>query len=543
MGQVKEGYDQQGNPKVAFSWFPKNPHSIEVPSIDILLSLKEELKITHKGWQILCEKLHLPTGCGLGAIRKEIEKKNETLGISESPSGKGHVACLKEYLSKVFLSKVKNPDDPVLLKFSFDGAKFSKRIKVVTGTFEVILADTTVSEAKSVVNCHQWLVFLGEEEREELELELEGVAKIVEETLTSKKFIAGEKTFTNVDVVLVCDLKIMLKICGFYSLYCSKTHWRCPWCRVTREQLAKFEIQSWPFRSLEEVKSKEGELRGLTRCTRQQKARINGGYNTYPIFKVSLEHWIPCSLHISMAITKLLLKCTIGNSGEVLGEKFKEVFNKLNIKLVDDKTDLTWKTFKRSRIGAVELLTIASNYSLFVQAWESFANGLPPDQREKKKCFIREVEKCWSLWLELLVILKSENRVSEKYWMEKSKNFALCFVKVFPTSKVTTYLHVLVYHTGYFIEKYGTLEKLANFAAESNHRKNKMENTNLLRHKEGNTITFQLLSKSMRKDTESLEEETSNPPKKRRKTWAEKEIKNKGIVIPEAETPSFWSAR
>jgi hypothetical protein len=128
--------------------------------------------------------------------------------------------------------------------------------------------------------------------------------------------------------------------------------------------------------------------------------------------------------------------------------------------------------------------------------------------------------------------------------MEKSKNFALCFVKVFPTSKVTTYLHVLVYHTGYFIEKYGTLEKLANFAAESNHRKNKMENTNLLRHKEGNTITFQLLSKSMRKDTESLEEEeTSNPPKKRRKTWAEKEIKNKGIVIPEAETPSFWSAR
>lgn len=377
MGQVKEGYDQQGNPKVAFSWFPKNPHSIEVPSIDILLSLKEELKITHKGWQILCEKLHLPTGCGLGAIRKEIEKKNETLGISESPSGKGHVACLKEYLSKVFLSKVKNPDDPVLLKFSFDGAKFSKRIKVVTGTFEVILADTTVSEAKSVVNCHQWLVFLGEEEREELELELEGVAKIVEETLTSKKFIAGEKTFTNVDVVLVCDLKIMLKICGFYSLYCSKTHWRCPWCRVTREQLAKFEIQSWPFRSLEEVKSKEGELRGLTRCTRQQKARINGGYNTYPIFKVSLEHWIPCSLHISMAITKLLLKCTIGNSGEVLGEKFKEVFNKLNIKLVDDKTDLTWKTFKRSRIGAVELLTIASNYSLFVQAWESFANGLP----------------------------------------------------------------------------------------------------------------------------------------------------------------------
>lgn len=70
-----------------------------------------------------------------------------------------------------------------------------------------------------------------------------------------------------------------------------------------------------------------------------------------------------------------------------------------------------------------------------------------------------------------------------------------------------------------------------------------MENTNLLRHKEGNTITFQLLSKSMRKDTESLEEETSNPPKKRRKTWAEKEIKNKGIVIPEAETPSFWSAR
>lgn len=61
----------------------------------------------------------------------------------------------------------------------------------------------------------------------------------------------------------------------------------------------------------------------------------------------------------------------------------------------------------------------------------------------------------------------------ENEWIAKSRAYAKKFTSVYAKEDVTPYLHVLVYHAGFYIAKYGSLEVLANFSTEGKHQENK----------------------------------------------------------------------
>lgn len=61
----------------------------------------------------------------------------------------------------------------------------------------------------------------------------------------------------------------------------------------------------------------------------------------------------------------------------------------------------------------------------------------------------------------------------EKSWITKSRSYAKKFTSIYAKEDVTPYLHVLVYHAGFYIAKYGSLEMLANFSTEGKHQENK----------------------------------------------------------------------
>ena len=61
----------------------------------------------------------------------------------------------------------------------------------------------------------------------------------------------------------------------------------------------------------------------------------------------------------------------------------------------------------------------------------------------------------------------------EQSWIAKSRAYAKKFTSVYAKEDVTPYMHVLVYHAGFYIAKYGSLEILANFSTEGKHQENK----------------------------------------------------------------------
>jgi hypothetical protein len=70
---------------------------------------------------------------------------------------------------------------------------------------------------------------------------------------------------------------------------------------------------------------------------------------------------------------------------------------------------------------------------------------------------------------------------------------------------VTLYMHVFVYHLGYYLEQYSSIELLANYATEGRYKYNKqvlVSATNgwSFQNKHDNNITKQLFSYSYRDD-------------------------------------------
>lgn len=84
----------------------------------------------------------------------------------------------------------------------------------------------------------------------------------------------------------------------------------------------------------------------------------------------------------------------------------------------------------------------------------------------------------WRAFIPLLAIAvelepKKRGFISDEDWRNKARAFGTLFVSRYGSEEVTPYIHVFVYHVGYYIERYDSLEKFANYASESKHQINK----------------------------------------------------------------------
>ncbi len=117
-----------------------------------------------------------------------------------------------------------------------------------------------------------------------------------------------------------------------------------------------------------------------------------------------------------------------------------------------------------------------------------------------------------------------------KNWTDTARQFADAITDRFPEENaITPYIHVFVYHVGYFLQKLGNIECFANYDIESWHRKNKMVK-NLATPGfggRGTTLPVQQLQHQQRtkRRREQPEEKTDEPaPKKQRIAWTEKQL-------------------
>lgn len=144
---------------------------VNPPSLEQLLALKDDLLITDAKWEVLCKTFNLGRYANMYRIRRYRSTKNESLGITQSPHQVNILAYLHELVRR---NPPSNPTQPILVKFAFDGATMTsgKRIQQEIGTVDLLYHDFALSLAKSPATTHQWLIYIGAEDRQALEEEL-----------------------------------------------------------------------------------------------------------------------------------------------------------------------------------------------------------------------------------------------------------------------------------------------------------------------------------------------------------------------------------
>ncbi len=130
-------------------------------------------------------------------------------------------------------------------------------------------------------------------------------------------------------------------------------------------------------------------------------------------------------------------------------------------------------------------------------------------------------KKVWECYYPL-ACLTAQARVSimEAQWLVLVKEFGEAFLDAHAPEHVTTYIHIFVFHFGFFLETYNGIEKFANYALEGKHSTVKRilaYGTSGFSHGPAETARQQLCA--LLRDELHNEPGLLKPSKK--KTWAE----------------------
>ncbi len=76
------------------------------------------------------------------------------------------------------------------------------------------------------------------------------------------------------------------------------------------------------------------------------------------------------------------------------------------------------------------------------------------------------------------LVVQERVYITKEEWRQEVSKFAQIFASTYSREDVTPYIHILVYHVGFYLERYRSLEMFANYPIETVHFINKHINTN-----------------------------------------------------------------
>ena len=198
-----------------------------------------------------------------------------------------------------------------------------------------------------------------------------------------------------------------------------------------------------------------------------------------------------------MALTRRLLKLVVGESVgnpdlEKAMQYVLETDMKLNLASPTKTRTSLFDRVKGSRFGRPDYIRVLKKHGLLIDLLIQAA--LPDEQNA-----LNDTKKMWSQMVQLLALASSPAvTVTEKFWLEKARAFGTLFGKVYAKEAVTSYLHLFVYHLGFFLEKYGGIEMLANYGIEGMHAVNKRVISRATNGLSRNMVTYQQLAHGYR---------------------------------------------
>ena len=255
------------------------------------------------------------------------------------------------------------------------------------------------------------------------------------------------------------------------SVWHTKAKYKCCWCEVTKDGIVDFSVDSWNFRDIDNMNTMwNSEISKKTTRSRKSANHMFAGQVGEPLFSIPFSNIIPCMLHVTMSIAKLLRKILlqiIGNCKEAMGALEKSLCHKdLNIKLYKsakpehEKMSLEQR-LKKTRFSRVNSISMLKNQEIVLECLAK----LEAEYTDKAN----RLKEVWKQALCLLAVASDPaESTKELDWKNCAKLFAKDFQKLATNSNITSYLHCFVYHIGYYLEKYSGIEKLANYSTEGN---------------------------------------------------------------------------
>lgn len=274
-----------------------------------------------------------------------------------------------------------------------------------------------------------------------------------------------------------------------------------------------------------------GSKAPTSKSGKKSYARVNQGIMGAPIFTFKLDHIIPCNLHCGMGIIRKLLALLvslIGGKNQQIDSKIEAVFAEIKLTLFKPKEGEQMamdKRVKKSKFNRPELLRILKNKEKFLQVLLDSAG----DNREMID-FATRVQLVWESFHKLYSLaVQPKVAITQREWQTMARDLGRQWVSAFGESEVTTYLHIFIYHFGFFLEKYSSIERFANFAIEGTvgkTKKNLQNATSGFKSTEGqHSAAAQQLEVSFRNEKHALSGLLKDPRKhregkKNKRDWA-----------------------
>lgn len=154
-----------------------------------LLAVKDRFRIPDSEWDVFVETMDVGPKCSIHYIRQERAAVNSELPVNQTKSKVGAELRINSLLSYLFKTKSVKPNEKVIVKFAFDGARVTNKTKKsqVIGTVQLITGEDKLSEVKSATNCHQFVIFFGDESNVELKRELDNNLPYLQQLICSDK--------------------------------------------------------------------------------------------------------------------------------------------------------------------------------------------------------------------------------------------------------------------------------------------------------------------------------------------------------------------
>lgn len=75
----------------------------------------------------------------------------------------------------------------------------------------------------------------------------------------------------------------------------------------------------------------------------------------------------------------------------------------------------------------------------------------------------------WRRFLDLVILLSQAEgliHITLSQWLQEARPFGELYSRCFRKEEVTPYIHIFVYHVGFYLEHWGSIQKFANYSLE-----------------------------------------------------------------------------
>lgn len=377
-------------------------------------------------------------------------------------------STLTDHVRELLSMKPELRDGKIQIKISGDGAQMSRSTNFMMFSFALLQLDEGVMSSKSnrtvaIVN--------GPEKYETMKISLSNFFCEVNELIRQKTILIDGENI-ELDFFLGGDMKFLLMIMGLNGAAANHS---CLWCLIHKDD-------RWDTSKPLNYYNEEPFKRTLDGIKTNHDSKTHGCIHP-PLLNIPLNHVIADELHLLLRVTDRLLQNIID---EVLERDAVEDFNKASgqpkkaflTKLVATINELgipfsVWN--KKNADGSAS--NIVECTSLVGPQKKKLLKGLPstfhqylyPDTS-------KTVQQIWVDFAEYYDTVSDfqlrGDQAQEVF--NKAKKWVPLFCSLggirpgYKKSRVTPYMHVMVYHTPIFVQEHGSFKRFTGQGVEKN---------------------------------------------------------------------------